>query len=267
MIDVLLATYRPHADWLAAQIASIRGQKGVAVNLLQREDAAGEGAAANFSALLAESKAPYTAFSDQDDVWLPEKLSKLLAKMQALETRYGRETPCLVFCDSALVDADLKILEPSFLRAARLNPTRLKFRQLVLQNVPSGHQMLINAALRRLCTPIPSEAVMHDHWISLIAARQGHIAFLDESLVLYRQHAHNVFGGQKVGLRYFLFRMRQGVRTLRERLYRNFRQAALLIPALRGFEHRNWFVRRYLVFRYGLFKAGLLRNLGTWIVM
>ena len=267
MIDVLLATYRPRADWLAAQIDSIRGQQGVDVNLLRREDAAGEGASANFSALLAESKAPYTAFSDQDDVWLPEKLSKLLAKMRELEARHGRETPCLVFCDSVLVDADLRVLEPSFLRAARLDPARLKFRQLVLQNVPSGHQMLINAALRRLCTPIPPEAVMHDHWISLIAARNGHIAYLNEPLVLYRQHAHNVFGGQKVGLRYFLSRMRQGVRTLRERLYGNFRQAALLVPALRGFERRNWFVRRYLVFRHGLFKSGLLRNLGTWIVM
>ena len=267
MIDVLLATYRPDPAMLREQVDSIRGQKGVDVNLIRREDEAGAGAAANFSALLAESKAPYVAFSDQDDVWLPEKLAKLQARMLEMEARYGRETPCLVFCDSVLVDAGLKVLEPSFLRAARLDPARLKFRQLVLQNVPSGHQMLINAALRRLCAPIPPEAVMHDHWISLIAARRGRIEFLGEQLVLYRQHGRNVFGGRKVGLRYFLFRIGQGVRALRERLYRNFRQAALLLPALRGFERRNWFVRRYLVFRYGLFKSGLLRNLGTWIVL
>lgn len=267
MIDVLLATYRPNPDWLDEQIRSIRAQRGVDVNLCPREDTAGEGASANFAALLAASTAPYVAFSDQDDVWLPEKLAKLQDRLLRMEARYGAETPCLVFCDSSLVDADLKEIAPSFLRAAHLDPTRLKFRQLVLQNVPSGHQMLFNAALRERCVPIPPEAVMHDHWVSLIAAKCGRIEYLDEPLVQYRQHARNVFGGKKVGLGYYVGRMRQGVKTLRERLYRNFRQAALLLPALRDFERRNWFVRHYLVLRYGLFKSGFIRNLGTWIVL
>ena len=46
--------------------------------------------------------------SDQDDVWLPDKAEKLLARMRELERERGADTPVLVHSDLAVVDEKLR---------------------------------------------------------------------------------------------------------------------------------------------------------------
>ena len=276
-IDVLLATYCPKERMLCEQIDSIRAQKGVDINLICREDIEGLGACANFAKLLESSTAEYVAFSDQDDVWLENKLAKSMERMRKLETEYGKDTPLLVFTDAKVVDPDLNILDESLFHRTKINPQRLRPEQLIQQNVANGNTMLFNAALARKATSIPREAFMHDHWVILVASVFGKIACIDEPTLLYRQHEGNVIGGAKVGIEYYLRRLRQGVRQLRKRLYKNIIQAeafALRYPdapacfkACIGFEKRNWFARRWLLLRHGIFKNGLLRNIGVFLLI
>lgn len=277
VIDVLLATYRAEPNMLADQIRSIEAQRDVVVNLISREDVNGAGACANFSALLENSAARYTAFADQDDVWNEDKLVKSFEKLKELEHVYGEDTPLLVFTDAKVVDADLHELDDSLFSRTKIDPKRIKPRQLILQNVANGNTMLINESLRRLAAPIPKEAVMHDHWVMLVASVFGRIAYIPSAMLLYRQHGGNVFGGAKVDLNYYYRRIMQGISILRYRLYLNFRQAeafALCYPdaptcfkVCIGFEKRNWFVRRWLLLRYGIFKNGLLRNIGVFLLI
>ena len=278
MIDVLLATYRPNPKWLKEQIDSIRAQRGVAINLIEREDEEGLGACQNFAALLEESRADYIAFSDQDDVWLPNKLERMMAKVRELENRWGKDAPLLVFSDLTVVDTELKVIDQSLFRRSRLDPRRVLPRQLALQNVANGNAMLFNAALRERVCPIPAGAVMHDHWTVLISSVFGHIACLREPTVLYRQHEKNVFGGADVGVLYFLRRAMQGRKALRERLYANIRQAEAFVErfgsaspcclkALVGLRSKPYPLRVLALIRRRVFKNGLLRNLGTWAVV
>ncbi len=278
MIDVLLATYRPNPKWLKEQIDSIRAQRGVEVNLIVREDEEGLGACRNFAALLDESRAAYIAYSDQDDVWLPDKLERMMAKMREMEARWGKDAPLLVFSDLTVVDAELKVIDRSLFLRSRLDPRRVLPRQLALQNVANGNAMLFNAALRESVRPIPADAVMHDHWTALTASVFGHIACLREPTVLYRQHGKNVFGGANVGGLYFLRRAMQGRKALRERLYLNIRQAEAVVErfgsaspsclkALVGLRSKPYPVRVFALLRHRIFKSGLLRNLGTWAVV
>lgn len=268
MIDVLLATYHPQADWLAAQIDSIRAQQGVEVNLVQRADTAGAGASANFSALLAQSTAPYVALADQDDVWLPTKLAKLLDKMQELEAQYGTDVPLLVFCDSTLTDAELRPLPRTFLARQKVDVAKgLSFPRLLMQNFIAGHAMLFNAALRAKAGAVPQDAVLHDYWLALVAAAFGHIGFVDEPLVLYRQHGANVLGAARPS---------QDADEFRRRLAANIRQAAAFVArfgaasptaaqALADFPHLGPFARRRALCRHGLWKHGLKRNLALFL--
>lgn len=278
MIDVLLATYRPDPAMLKAQIDSIRAQRGVEVNVIRREDESGEGACANFAALLAESRADYAAFSDQDDVWLEDKLSREMEKMRELEARYGKDTPLLVFSDAKVVDANLNLLDESLFHRTKIDPRRLLPRQLILQNVANGNTMLMNAALVRKASPIPQEAFMHDHWIMLVASVFGQMACLREPTLLYRQHGRNVLGGAKVGPGYFWHRFRQGRAALRHRLYGNIREVEAFVErfderapkAFRnivGIGDSPWPVRAWLLLRNRIFKNGFLRNLGTLFVI
>lgn len=277
MIDVLLATYRPQSEMLSEQIDSICAQRDVEINLIRREDEAGEGACANFAALLEKSTAPYVAFSDQDDVWLPTKLSRQMAAMRQLEAEWGSDAPLLVFSDSVVVDSDLKTISESLFDYIGVNPLRNMPRKLILQNTAHGNTILMNAALRRLVMPIPKDAVMHDHWTMLVASVFGHIAYINEPLILYRQHDRNIFGGVECGLAYYCNLIRRGRNKLRERLYANMRQAEAfaqrfgksapqVFRACAGFETRSWLMRRYVLLRNRIFKDGFVRNVGTLAV-
>lgn len=274
MIDVLIATRRPDPEMLKAQIDSIRAQRGVEVNIIRREDESGEGACANFAALLGESRADYAAFSDQDDVWLGDKLAREMGKMRELEARYGKGTPLLVFSDAKVVDAELNLLDESLFHRTRIDPRRLLPRQLILQNVANGNTMLMNAALVRKASPIPQEAFMHDHWIMLVASVFGRIGFVEGPTVLYRQHGGNVIGGGKVDAAYYRHRIGQGRAVLRQRLYADVAQAEAFavrfgdaapaaFQSMVGLRERPWPCRAASICRHGIFKNGLFRNLGT----
>lgn len=278
MIDVLMATYQPNEVWLSAQISSIRGQCGVDVHLVCHEDRMGKGACANFAALLKNSQAHYVAFADQDDVWVPDKLLQCLTEMHRLEERWGKDVPLLVFSDARVVDADLNELASSLFRRIHIDPRRNLPRQLILQNTAYGNTMLFNAALRDLVNPIPEDAVMHDHWTMLVASSFGHIGYVPEPLVLYRQHGNNIFGGVKVGASYYMGLVRKGRAALRARLYANLRQVETFVlrfgertprelKSLVGLQERCWPIRVGTLIRNGIFKCGFLRNLGVWLAI
>ena len=277
MIDVLLASFRPDASMLAAQVDSIRAQKGVELRLSVREDHVGEGACANFAKLLEQSAGDYVAFSDQDDVWLPDKLERSMAAMRELEARYGKDVPLLVFTAAKVVDRELNVIDDSLFHPTCLDPERRSPRQLIMQNVANGNTMLFNAALREKALPIPSDAFMHDHWVALVASGFGKTACLNEPTLLYRQHSTNVLGGSKVGFLYYSKKFLSGWSTTRKRLQGYFHQAeafALRYPdapecfkVCIGFEKRNWLMRRWLLLRHGIFKNGFMRNLGTFLLV
>lgn len=273
MIDVLLATYRPDPDMLREQVDSIRNQRDVDVNLIRREDEDGAGAAANFSALLAESKASYVAFSDQDDVWHVDKLARMMECMSDLESRYGRDTPVLVFCDSVVTDAELRPLPGTFLSRQRVDVVRgLSLSRLLLQNFIAGNLMLFNAALREKAGEVPSAALMHDSWLAIVAAAFGRIGFVAAPLLDYRQHGANVIGATAADAAHYGRRAREGVPAFRARLSANVAQAAAFVDrfggaspecvrALANFPRIGYLGRRAAIFRHGLFKQGVLRNL------
>lgn len=278
MIDVLLATYRPQEAMLKAQVESIRAQAGVEVNLIRREDTEGLGARGNFSALLSESRAEYAAFSDQDDVWLKDKLSKSLAKMRELESQHGKDVPLLVFCDGYVTDAELNRKPGTALSRQRVNVEKgLRFNRLLMQNFVAGNAMLFNAALREKAGAVPLRALMHDAWLIIVAAAFGHIGFVDEPLYLYRQHGENVLGATDTGARHFMKRAREGASAFRARLAENADEASAFVErfgaespqsakALSTLPSCGWAERRFRIVRHGLFKQGLLRNLALLLL-
>lgn len=143
----------------------------------------------------------YIMLSDQDDVWLPEKVEKTLARMQADEAacRAAGEAHAsiLVHCDSRIVDRALREIAPSFVAYQKMTPSRCQLQQLLVQNNVVGGALMMNRALAERITEIPAHCVMHDQWIALVASAFGHIDFVPESLYLYRQHGDNVLGAGK----------------------------------------------------------------------
>lgn len=131
------------------------------------------------------------AFCDQDDVWLPEKLSRAVATLTMAPVAPGQ--PALYGARTQLVDDRLRPIG-----LGRLPQRPLGFGNALLQNVASGNTMVFNAALLQLLRRVdPRHAVLHD-WTAYqaVTGSGGWMHFDAQPCLLYRQHAHNLIGSQ-----------------------------------------------------------------------
>lgn len=311
-VEVLLATYNG-ATYLEEQIRSILGQTGVRVSILARDDGSydetlhllhqfqrqvpdrftvldnkGErcGAKGNFIRLLEASSAKYVALSDQDDVWLPEKLSLEVRALQEAEQSHPG-SPVLVFTDLIVVRQDLSVMQASFWHMQKIPAGRTgDFGRLLVQNTFTGCTGLMNRELVDLCSPMPDLVFMHDWWILLIAACYGKLVPLPVQTVLYRQHGGNVVGApeKKNAPRYGLipkFRQHSERRRLWEVTLRN-AQALLqrfgeslpddkrrvLEGCLQCEYNASPLIRAVTMIRFHLFYSRLRLNLATlWYLL
>jgi glycosyltransferase involved in cell wall biosynthesis len=155
------------------------------------------GSSGNFSALMAASDAPYFAFCDQDDYWLPEKLEVLLAAIRDKEQVRGCDCPVLAHSDLTVVDEAMQAIHPSFWLMSRVQPEHPNARRkLMVQNYVTGCATMGNAALRSAALPVPDNAIMHDWWLALVAAFFGELVNIKAPTICYRQHGGNVIGAK-----------------------------------------------------------------------
>lgn len=168
-------------------------------------------AAANFGRLLDATEAHHVLFCDQDDVWLPEKVALTLAEMRRMERRHGADAMLLVHTDLVVVDAALETIYSSYVERMHIRPDRNDLMSLLFRNVATGCTIAINRTLYLAAKPIPTEAMMHDHWLMKVAAAFGHTSFVNTPTILYRQHASNAIGAGAVGLRGFAMQMHRVV--------------------------------------------------------
>jgi len=302
-VDILLASFNGEA-FLQEQWASILGQSYKNWRLFTRDDESIDstveiiqelirqepekilfadetlqvgGACATFAILLEKSTSDYVMFCDQDDVWLPNKISKTLETMKSAEQQYGTDTPLLVHTDLQVVDEQLQTIAPSLLKYQHLSPqSGSQLNRLLPQNVVTGCTVMINRPLVKLATPIPNEAIMHDWWLALVAALFGQIVFLNEPTMFYRQHSRNCIGAKRWGLRRILQQMQQpGV--VRESMLNTMRQAQAIldrycdqiptasrttIKAYAALPFMPKTERIRTVFRYRFFRQGMVRSIG-----
>jgi glycosyltransferase involved in cell wall biosynthesis len=307
IVEVLLATYNGER-FLREQIDSILSQDYENLRVLARDDGSSDGtieilneygqrfpdrfrimppdtpsgsAKENFLHLMQASTAEYVCFSDQDDVWLPNKVSKTMQAMVSLESHWGTATPLLVFTDLRVVDDRLKILHESFWKQAENKPSSIGSLATVLTHNPvTGCTALINRRLLKMALHMPEEAAMHDSWIALLASAFGASEIVREKTVLYRQHDRNVVGldTRAKSPRELMVRfLQREPRTLQwrnnersaEALLRIHEQElsaknrALLKAYLCCGRHESRIVRIGTMFRYRFFRNGFLRNMAT----
>lgn len=302
-VDVLLAAYNGE-KYLDAQIESILRQTYPSVRLLIRDDGSSDstpailqrwaalypskvfiissnvrkGVKGNFSDLLSYVQSPYMMFSDQDDVWIETKIAKTLAVMRGMEERYGTSCPCLVHTDLKIVDDNLSLRADSFWKFSQLNPVcGGEFSRLLMQNVVTGCTAMMNRSLSNRMGNIPSEALMHDWWVALVAAAFGKIGILSEPTVFYRQHPKNVLGAQQFGtwvhIKKSWKRMRKAsggilqAKVFYDRYHTHLdKRKKEALEAYLSFPACAWLTTRYLILRYRLFKNGCLRNMAAFFL-
>lgn len=133
-----------------------------------------------------DTSCEYFAFSDQDDVWFPDKVER----GAAILSQYDKNMPMLYVSTSTLADADLNPKGHTFI------PKRpITFYNAMIQNVCPGHAQICNAALADILEKKYSPDMMvYDYWAVLIATAVGKIYFDAKETAYYRQHGNNAIG-------------------------------------------------------------------------
>lgn len=302
-IDILLAVYNGE-KYLEELLQSILNQSYTDWRLIIRNDGSRDGSRniiqrycdlypgkvvgyhanepggplANFSQCLEYSDAPYIMFADQDDVWLPNKIEMTLNKMKAMEKLHGSDCPLYVYTDLTVVDRELKVLHQSMWKSSRLTPENgTRTGCLLVYNVTTGCTAMLNRPLKELSWPLPSEAVMHDNWIALVASIFGKSDFIEAQTILYRQHGNNVVGATAFNTKFLIEKIRRYLFLDSIDFSREKQQARVFLQRYREQMNREqltqleefinldkygFFKRRHLFFTHGFNKPGMLRNVG-----
>jgi glycosyltransferase involved in cell wall biosynthesis len=262
-VFIILATYNG-AAFLPEQLASIAAQDHPRWILLWRDDGSLDetrammhgftaaqpqgqveqvvatdahlGAAGSFMVLLAEAASrmepgDLLAFADQDDVWLPGKLSRAIAAVMACPP----ERPTLYSARQVLVDAQLR-------RIALSVPVRPPpgFPACLTQNLATGCTVLMNRAAALLVAASTRPAgCQHDWWTYIVVtAAGGRFLIDDEAVVLYRQHQGNLVGAPRSMFRRAVAALRRGpalfMALLRQNVAALEAQSHILTPEARG---------------------------------
>ena len=157
------------------------------------------GSTKNFEKAIQGCKGDLIALADQDDVWLPRKLELLELEFQS-SPNVG-----LVFSDAEVVDDDLRPLGQRLWRsigfdeaARRKLRTDRRMEVLLPGWTVTGATMAFRSRFRALVVPIPDNfPLIHDAWIAAMVGAVADLAFIEDPLVLYRQHSQQQIGAPK----------------------------------------------------------------------
>ena len=139
----------------------------------------------NFERTLSRALGDYIFLSDQDDVWLDNKVNITLAYLQKYD---------FVLSDAKIVDAELNVISES-----RINKYKVKnsFFQMLIRSRCIGCCMAFNRNVLNVLFPFPKNRkwVPHDIWISLLSEMYFKSIVIPEVLILYRRHDTNASKG------------------------------------------------------------------------
>lgn len=206
-ISVALAAYKGE-KYICEQISSILPQLGENDEIVVSDDyPAGEtkssvlslkdpriiyvtgpskGVTANFENAVKHCSGDIIFLCDQDDVWLPGKVEKIVS-----EINNGSD---LVLHDSKVADADLTVISDSYFS---IHGTSTSLIGTLLRNTYVGCCMAFTEEVAKMSLPFPTDIPMHDWWIALVAMKKKmKISIVKEPLIMWRRHGDNVTGGK-----------------------------------------------------------------------
>ena len=213
-ISVLMAVYAPNPEWFREQLQSLNVQTYTNIKLYVRDDCSPRasfeavrdqvekyitafpyeiarnennlGSNDTFELLTREADGDFFAYCDQDDVWLPEKLSVLEELME--------ESNAAVACsDMYIIDGSGKRTATGIGEIRRHHVFHAGDNAapgLLFHNFVTGCTMMAKAELCKAAVPF-CPYMIHDHYLALYCAQHGSIAVAPQNLVNYRIHGGN----------------------------------------------------------------------------
>lgn len=126
----------------------------------------------------------YFALSDQDDVWLDNKLISAINLLKEKNRHF--------YCSNlTVVDEKLENGHPM----NKFKVKNDKAAPYILENICTGCTVVFDKEfMTHLGKHYPEKIYLHDYWLMLVAAFTSNFVYDENSYILYRQHGDNQIG-------------------------------------------------------------------------
>ena len=135
----------------------------------------------NFENAIKNTTGDVIFLSDQDDIWMENKVEKVLEC-------FNNNNYILIQHDAVVVDENDKVIYESFAEHRKVKTGVIKN---LIKNSYHGCCIAFRKELIKEILPIPDNVYLHDEWIGIVAELNGKTYFLDEKLIKYRRHSEN----------------------------------------------------------------------------
>ena len=202
MISVCIPTYNGE-KYIHQQLESILTQLGNVDEVIISDDSSTDGTIAiinsfndnriklfegctfkspvfNLENALKHARGDHIFLSDQDDVWLPGKVSAMMKHLLHCD---------VVVSDCIVINEEEKTIHESFFSILNSGGG---FVRNFLRNSYLGCCMAFNKKMLWYYLPYPAKIAMHDIWMGLVTELFGRPEFISEKLILYRRHDKNL---------------------------------------------------------------------------
>ena len=166
----------------------------------------------NFEELLKSSESEFIMFSDQDDIWVENKLDMYLKMIEKIKNK-----GFMIHSDAILFDKNKSnILKDTFISKKAINRG---LENVFFNYFVQGATILISKEIKNFILPFPKEVYLHDRYIHLISELFFERIFVNKALIYYRQHGDNQIGAKNtvrelLSKRYFDERDRQLIKVI-----------------------------------------------------
>ena len=144
----------------------------------------------NFLQIICDKKinADLYFLSDQDDVWMPHKLSHTIKKISKLDPL----KPILYCARTTYISSDAKRI----LGYSDHFSKRPSFQNAIVQSIAGGNTMAFNNPLKKIMKQFKGASIVsHDWWLYILnELTEGQTFYDPESTILYRQHPNSLIG-------------------------------------------------------------------------
>ncbi|MBO6979361.1 MAG: glycosyltransferase [Prochlorococcus marinus XMU1428] len=135
-----------------------------------------------FEKSIKRAKNPLIFLSDQDDIWMPHKIS-------VYKTAFSRnENIDLLYSDHFLVDHNAKLIGKTFLD----KQMPLKIPIPIFNTRCHGPGLAFSQRAKNIILPFPKKISSHDKWIAITLSLLGRVKFITVACQFYRIHSKQV---------------------------------------------------------------------------
>lgn len=152
----------------------------------------------NFEKALSLTTGNYIFFCDQDDLWQPNKVAKMIDVFTKNNKIEG------VFSNANLIDENDSVISENitlwdtvgFFESKLIKPINYLKILMLEGNFITGATLCISEKVKDFCFPFDTNEknFFHDYWIASLLAERNSLTCINESLISYRAHSNQQIG-------------------------------------------------------------------------